>query len=90
MFTEEEKEIVRHNILQLSEVLKKYGLKERVFHELGITRKAYFSMIIRRQNLGKIRTKRLCERFNIDYDTFISKKLKTKVKYIINVEFEDN
>lgn len=89
MFTKEEKEIVKYNIVQLSETLKKYGIRDKTFSELGITHKAYSYMKIRNQNLGKKRIRRLCARFNIDYDIFTKKKLDIKATYLFDIKFEN-
>lgn len=90
MLKEEEINNVLYNIEQISKILKKFRIKRKVFKdELGIPLGRMNEWKKRTRNPNVKTAKKICDRFGIDYDIFVSKKLNVKMEYKIIIGIEE-
>ena len=87
LLSDEQSKIAVYNITQVYECLKKLKKGKAFLKEVKVGTGMYCKWKNKKHNPRKPAIERICNRLGVDYDLFVSKKI--KVNFKIDIKFEE-
>lgn len=87
ILNDKQAEIAVYNLKQIVECLKKINKAKAFLKDIHVGTGAYSKWIRKKHNPRKPSIDKVCKKLNVEYDVFVSKKI--KVKFNIETSFED-